>query len=116
MPAPVLMLSQFTIGVYGGYFGGGIGFLMLAALTLAGQAPRMATATKNMLAMAMNASAFAMFMFSPQVHWIAAAALAAGGIAGGFAGNWLLHRLPERRLRAAVVVIGVVLTVWLFIK
>ena len=49
--------AQFGIAVYGGYFGGGIGFLMLAALTIAGLAVRKAGATKNMLASVMNASA-----------------------------------------------------------
>ena len=113
---PVLMLVQFLIGIYGGYFGGGIGFLMLAALTIAGQEVRMATATKNILAMAMNASAVLLFVFSGQVVWLAAIALAIGGVAGAFAGNWLLHRLPTKILRGFVVLVGVVLTIWLFLR
>lgn len=116
VPLPVLVLVQFLIGVYGGYFGGGIGILMLAALTIAGQQVRMATATKNVLAMAMNASAVALFLLSPQVQWHSAIALGIGGIGGGLIGNWLVHRTPEKLLRALVVVIGVVLTVWLFIR
>lgn len=115
-PAPLLVTVQFLIGIYGGYFGGGIGFLMLAALTVAGQQVRMATATKNMLAMAMNASAVALFVFSSQVDWLAALALGLGGIGGGFAGNWLVHRLPERILRGFVVLVGFTLTVWLFMR
>jgi len=115
-PAPLLGATQFMIGVYGGYFGGGIGFLMLAALTIAGQQVRMATATKNVLAMAMNASAVALFAFSSQVDWLAALALAIGGIGGGIAGSWLVHRLPERVMRGFVVVVGVTLTVWLFFR
>jgi hypothetical protein len=116
VPAPLLAGAQFLIGVYGGYFGGGIGFLMLAALTVAGQQVRMATATKNVLAMAMNASAVALFMFSSQVNWIDALALAVGGIGGGFAGNWLVHRLPEKLMRGFVVVVGIILTIWLFLR
>uniref|UniRef100_UPI001C463FEE TSUP family transporter n=1 Tax=Salmonella enterica TaxID=28901 RepID=UPI001C463FEE len=96
---------------YGGYFGGGIGFLMLAALTVAGQQVRMAGATKNVLAMTMNASAVAVFAFSPQVNWAAVVALGIGGIAGGFAGAWLLHLLPEKVLRGFVVIVGIILTV-----
>jgi len=115
-PTPLLAAVQFLIGVYGGYFGGGIGILMLAALTTAGQQVRMATATKNVLAMAMNASAVALFVFSGQVDWPAALALAIGGVGGGFAGNWLVHRLPEKLLRGFVVVVGVALTVWLFLR
>ena len=116
MPTPLLAGAQFIIGVYGGYFGGGIGFLMLATLTVAGQQVRMATATKNMLAMAMNASAVALFVFSSQVNWLAALALAIGGIGGGFTGNWLMHRLPEKFLRGFVVLVGVALTIWLFVR
>jgi uncharacterized protein len=115
-PAPLLVTVQFLIAVYGGYFGGGIGFLMLAALTIAGQQVRMATATKNILAMAMNASAVALFVFSSQVDWLAALAMGIGGIGGGFAGNWLVHRLPERFLRGFVVLVGIALTVWLFLR
>ena len=62
--------GQFLIAIYGGYFGGGIGFLMLAALGAAGMAVRPAAATKNVLAGVMNASAVAVFVFSPSVHWI----------------------------------------------
>ncbi|ANJ73409.1 TSUP family transporter [Ralstonia insidiosa] len=116
LSSTTLATIQFAIAIYGGYFGGGIGFLMLAALTVAGQQVRMAAATKNVLAMTMNASAVAVFAFSPQVNWAAVLALGIGGIAGGFAGAWLLHRLPEKVLRGFVVVVGVVLTVWLFVR
>jgi len=111
-----LALSQFGIAIYGGYFGGGIGFLMIAALTIAGQSVRMSVATKNALAAAMNASAVAIFAFSPLINWPAAATLAAGGVLGGLSGSWLLHRLPEKLLRGFVVVVGVVLTIWLFVR
>jgi uncharacterized membrane protein YfcA len=66
--------------------------------------------------MAMNASAVALFMFSDQVHWHAAIALAVGGIAGAFAGNYLLHRVSAKLLRAFVVSVGVMLTAWLFLR
>jgi uncharacterized protein len=114
--APVQAAIQGGIAIYGGYFGGGIGFLMLAALTVAGQDIRMATATKNVLAMAMNCSAVAIFVFSDQIHWQAALALAGGGVAGGIVGGWLMHRLPERVMRGVVVLIGIVLTIWLFVR
>jgi len=115
-PDPILAIAQFLIGIYGGYFGGGIGFLMLATLTIAGQQVRMATATKNVLAMAMNASAVGLFVFSNQVDWLAALALSIGGIGGGFAGNWLVHRLPEKIMRGFVVLVGIALTIWLFVR
>ena len=116
LPAPALVAIQSGIAIYGGYFGGGIGFLMLAALIVAGQQVRAATATKNALAMAMNASAVAIFAFSGQVNWAAALALGIGGIGGGLSGSWLLHRLPEKMMRAFVVLVGIILTIWMFIR
>jgi uncharacterized membrane protein YfcA len=116
MPAWVLVLVQSCIAVYGGYFGGGIGFLMLAALTIAGQQIRAATATKNVLAMAMNASATAIFAFSGMISWPAALALCAGGIAGGLIGSWLIFRLPPKLMRIFVVMVGCVLTVYMFLR
>lgn len=116
MPTGALVAVQCCIAVYGGYFGGGIGFLMLAALTIAGQQIRMATATKNMLAMAMNASAAAIFAFSGMISWPAALALCAGGIVGGLCGSWLIHRMPEKLMRGFVVAVGAALTVWMFIR
>jgi uncharacterized membrane protein YfcA len=107
-------LSQFLIAIYGGYFGGGIGFLMLAALTIAGLPVRAAGATKNLLAAVMNASAVLIFVFSKDVHWLKAAVLGAGAIGGGLLGAHLLKRVNERWLRIGVVVLGVALTIGLF--
>jgi uncharacterized protein len=108
--------AQFLISIYGGYFGGGIGFLMLAALTAAGLAMRNAGPTKNVLAAIMNASAVAIFVFSPEVRWLQAGISCAGAVAGGIAGAVMLNRVNERALRVVVVVIGVALTVGLFIQ
>jgi len=108
--------AQFAIAIYGGYFGGGIGFLMLAVLTVAGLPVRSASATKNALAVAMNASAVLIFALSPDVHWRHAAVLGAGGIAGGLMGVWLLPRANERLLRLGVIALGIGLTVGLFLR
>lgn len=106
--------AQFLIAIYGGYFGGGIGFLMLAALTLAGQAVRNASATKNVLASVMNASAVAIFLFSADLPWSRVVALGLGAIVGGQIGVVMLKRVDEKILRICVVGIGVLLTVGLF--
>ena len=98
-------LAQFVIAIYGGYFGGGIGFLMMAALTMAGLPTRNAGATKNMLAGVMNASAVVLFVTSPQLHWREAVVLGIGAIIGGLMGTWALHRVNEKALRIAVVVV-----------
>ena len=107
-------IAQGLIAIYGGYFGGGIGMLMLAALTLAGLGVRQASATKNVLAGVMNASAVLIFTFSPDVHWDAAALVAIGALVGGQIGVWLVIRVNERVLRLGIVVLGLVLTLALF--
>ncbi len=108
--------AQFAIAIYGGYFGGGIGILMLAALTLAGLPVHAAGATKNVLAGVMNASAVLIFALSPDVHWRAALAVGAGALAGGQVGAWAMPRVNERALRLAVIAIGLVLTIGLFLR
>jgi len=109
-------IAQFLIAIYGGYFGGGIGFLMLAALTIAGVPTRNAGATKNVLAGVMNASAVAIFVTSPEVHWLEAAVLGAGAIVGGLMGSWMLRRVNEKALRVTIVCLGIALTIGLFAK
>src|SRR3569833_1170966 len=108
--------AQFCISVYGGYFGGGIGFLMLAALTASGVTMRVAGATKNVLAAVMNASAVLIFLFSPEVKWLTAGVYAAGAILGGIIGGHMVRKVNERVLRLLVVLIGLALTVGLFIR
>ena len=109
-------VAQFCIAISGGYFGGGIGFLMLAALTAAGLAIRNANATKNVLAGVMNASAVAIFVFSPQVHWLQAGIACVGAVIGGFAGGHMVTRVNQKLLRLIAVIIGVALTVGLFYR
>jgi uncharacterized membrane protein YfcA len=108
--------AQFVIAIYGGYFGGGIGFLMLAVLTVAGLPVRNAAATKNVLAAVMNASAVIIFLFSRDVRWLQAVTVSAGGIAGGLIGARALSRVNDRWLRGGVVVLGVTLAIALFVR
>ena len=116
LPATAAAVVQGLIAVYGGYFGGGIGFLMIAALTMAGLGTRNAGATKNALAGVMNASAVALFVFSNELHLLQALVLGAGAVGGGWLGAQALHRVNERALRIAVVAIGLALTVGLFMR
>jgi uncharacterized membrane protein YfcA len=108
--------AQFCISIYGGYFGGGIGFLMLAVLTAAGLSIRNANASKNVLAGVMNASAVAIFVFSPQVHWLQAGIACAGAAIGGLIGGHMVSRVNQKVLRAAAVFIGIALTIGLFVR
>jgi uncharacterized protein len=108
--------AQAAIGTYGGYFGGGIGFLMMAWMIIAGQGTRAAVATKNTLAAAMNASAVAVFALSPGIAWWQALVLGLGSMLGGWFGGQALKRVPEKPLRLGIVATGVLLSVWLFVR
>ena len=114
-PTP-LKAGQLLVGIYGGYFGGGIGFLMLALFTLAGSAVRVAQANKNALAAAMNLAGAAVFMLSGEVAWESALALGAGSILGGWLGAHAIRHVPDKALKASVVAIGLLLTAGLFWK
>lgn len=114
MGAPAAGAIQFLISIYGGYFGGGIGFLMLAALALSHVPVRAAAATKNVLAGVMNLTAVLVFLFSGQVRWIAMAVACAGALAGSYLGAHILTRVDEKVLRVIVILIGIALTVGLF--
>ena len=116
LPPAVSAAAQLAISVYGGYFGGGIGILMLAALTMAGMAVRNAGATKNALAGVMNAAAVVIFALSPLVAWRHVAVMAMAAIAGGQLGAWLFRRVNETLLRIAIVIIGLALTVGLLLR
>ncbi len=107
-------IVQFFIAIYGGYFGGGIGLLMMASLAMGGLAVRNAGASKNILAGVMNASAVAIFALSSDVHWIQAAVTAVGASIGGWAGAMMLKTVNEKLLNLGVIAIGVLLTIGLF--
>jgi len=106
-----------AIAVYGGYFGGGMGLLMLAALTLLGMSDlhRM-NALKSALGVLVNSVAVAVFAVAGAVHWPQAGLMVAGSIAGGYAGARIARRVPPKRVRPAVVVLGWALTAAFFYR
>ncbi len=112
-----VLVVQFIIAVYGGYFGGGIGFLMLAALTLFGLRDIHAmNGLRILLAMLMNGSAVAAFVLAGAVSWPETLAMAVAAVAGGYFGALGAKRVDPKRLKTGVVVIGTVLTLYFFAK
>lgn len=109
-------LTQFGISIYGGYFGGGIGILMLAALTMSGLAVRKAGATKNALAGVMNASAVAIFAFSKAVAWKQVVVVGIAALIGGQLGAYAFRHVNEKLLRICITVLGLALTIGLFVR
>jgi uncharacterized membrane protein YfcA len=113
-PSAWFLAGQFAVAVYGGYFGAGIGILMLATLGAMGltNIHRM-NGLKNWGAMCINAIAAITFVLSGIVTWPVAAAMAAGGLAGGYGGARLALRVGQKWVRRAVVGIGFLAFIWL---
>lgn len=115
-PPAWILVFQFLVAVYGGYFGAGVGILMLAALGFMGlrNIHRM-NGLKNWGGMCMNAVAATMFAFSSLVNWPVAVAMAVGSVSGGYIGSRTAQRVPQAFVRGIVVVIGLVSGIALFI-
>lgn len=115
-PLLVVLLAQLGISVYGGYFGAGIGILMLAALGFMGLANihRM-NGLKAWGGLCINAMAAGIFMFGGLVSWHVALAMAVGSIAGGYGGARMAQRVPQAWVRWAVVFVGLASGVWLYV-
>lgn len=100
-------------GIYGGYFGAGFGVLLLPILGMAGVSDlHERNGIKNLISALSTAMVAALFASQGAVRWPEALIMGAGSIAGGYAGAHLAQRLRRGRVRAAIIVIGLVLTVW----
>lgn len=115
-PAWVSAVIQAIIATYSGFFGGGAGIITLAALTLARMPIRNAGGTKNVLVAISNIAAAIVFAATTAIPWTKAVAIGAGSMVGGYAGAMLLKRVPAMWLKVSVVVIGVALTIGLFVR
>jgi uncharacterized membrane protein YfcA len=120
-PVPVVpwwvLPLQLVIATYGGYFGGGIGIMMLASLAIAGMTDiHHMNGVKSALAVAINGVALAEFVISGTVLWGPGAVMMAGGIIGGYAGASLARRLRGGSVRVFVIAVAWVMTAYFFIR
>ena len=108
----VMVVLIFATGVYGGYFGAAQGVLLVAVMgLLLDEHLQRINATKNMLALLVNAVAAVLFVVVADPNWAAVGLIALGSTAGGQLGATVGRRLPPVALRAVVVVVGVV-AIW----
>jgi uncharacterized membrane protein YfcA len=115
-PSAWFLLAQFGVAVYGGYFGAGIGILMLASLGLMGLTNiHKMNGLKNWGATCINGVAAITFVFSGIVEWPVAIAMAVGGISGGHLGARLALRVGQIWVRRAVVAVGFGAFLWLLL-
>jgi len=111
------LFLQFLIAIYGGYFGAGIGILMLAMLQMLGLASihRM-NALKSFLGSTINAVAVAIFILSGRVLWHLALVMIVGAMAGGYFGARLALKVPPEKVRLLVSAIGFSMTAYFFLR
>ncbi|MDQ3988079.1 MAG: sulfite exporter TauE/SafE family protein [Actinomycetota bacterium] len=112
----LLLPSVFLAAVYGGYFGGALGVILIAVLSLAAHDDlRRLNAVKGVLSFIVGVVTVIVFSISAPVDWLAVALLAPTTLLGGYLGATLAARLPAPVLRICVVVIGLTVTVYLML-
>lgn len=110
-------VAQFFVAVYGGYFGAGVGILMLVILGFLGLTDIHAmSGLRNFFAFCINGVAAAWFIIRGVINWPIALLMMGGGIVGGWVGALFARRIGKEKARVAVVVIGVGITVVLFLQ
>lgn len=109
------LVVHFVISLYGGYFGGGIGFLLLAALTLYGMRDINAmNGLKMMLVGVMSLTSIVAFSVAGVVSWPETVPMLIGSTVGGYIGAHGAKRIDQRVIKAFVVLLGAGLTVYFF--
>jgi uncharacterized membrane protein YfcA len=117
MPLALGALVQLVISLYGGYFGGGMGILMLATFTLMGMTNlHSMNGLKTLLGMLINGAANIAFFIAHTVVYAVAIPVAIGSIAGGWFGAAIARKIHPNRVRMFVLVFAWGLTAWFFVQ
>jgi uncharacterized membrane protein YfcA len=112
-----VLAIQFALGVYGGYFGGAVGLMMMAAWSLIdGRNVKQMAPARTLMVTGANTIAVVCFALAGAVWWMQTAALAAGALVGGYVGAWLGKRLPARLVRGGTILIATGMTIAFFIR
>ncbi|MCS6997993.1 MAG: sulfite exporter TauE/SafE family protein [Aquificaceae bacterium] len=108
------LFLQFVTGVYGSYFGAGIGIMMLASLTLSGvHNIHTANALKNLLGFSINLLGALLFLLSGKVSWLHALFMMPGFALGGYVGARLSQRFKPGKVRLFVVLWGLSISLYM---
>jgi uncharacterized membrane protein YfcA len=113
-PPTPLLVGYYFVAVYGGYFGGGAGIIILAALGLMGLTNiHQMNGLKNVFAALFNLVAIGAFIWKGLVDWPIAATMMVGSTAGGFLASRTAQRVPQAWVRASIGVIGFAAGGWM---
>jgi len=111
------VLFQLAVAVYGGYFGGGMGIVMLAMLATLGMTDiHSMNALKSVMGFVINGVAVVAFIVARAVYWRQGAVMIVGAIAGGYFGAHYAQKLPALWIRWFVILVGTGMTVYFFVK
>jgi len=111
------ILFQFFVSVYGGYFGAGIGILMLASLSCLGLTNiHQMNAVKTVLSSLINQVAAIYFVFAGLIDWPKTLVMTAGALAGYFLGAHYSQRIPQKRVRQIITAVGFIISAVMFYK
>jgi len=116
-PASVAAVPVAIAAIYGGYFGAGMGVMVLAALAIfIEDSLTRLNALKQTVSLVVNVAAAVVFLFSGRVHWPLAAVMFACSMAGGWIGGLVASKIPPAVLRWLVVTIGVAVSIVYFVR
>jgi uncharacterized membrane protein YfcA len=105
------IIFQFGVAIYGGYFGAGIGILMLASLGFIGLTNiHEMNALKTVLGSLINFVAAVWFIYAGLIHWPKAGVMTIGAVAGYFIGSHYSQRIPQARVRQIITVVGFIIS------
>src|ERR671915_1442504 len=112
---PLAAVVVFVVALYGGYFGAGIGILLISALSLLrmGDVHRVVP-FKNLLAGCLRGVAVVVLVFYGEIHWGYGVPMAVGGLVGGYLGGAFTGRINRTVLRSVVMIIGLGLSAYFF--
>lgn len=112
-----MAVAQLIISIYGGYFGGGIGILMLATLAMMGMENiHEMNGVKTLLTAFINGAAMITFIVRGAVFWPEAILMVVGAIIGGYGGAYYARKIEQKWIRLFVMIVGFTLTIYFFVK
>jgi uncharacterized membrane protein YfcA len=113
---PLLLAGQCCIAIYGGYFGAGMGVLMIALfLAVSSMDVQSASGVRLVCATSVNLLAVVIFALKGAIAWNPGVPMLIAGIAGGYLGARAMRRLSEKAVRTAILVYAWGLTAYFFI-
>ena len=113
----LVIISQLLLGIYGGYFGGAAGIMMMAVWSLFGMKNiQVINANKTLLVAVANTIAVIVFIVAGKIYWTETLIMMAGTVVGGYGGARYVRKINPKVLRTAISIFNFIITALFFIK